>query len=161
MNVLGIDFGNVVIDHLTFGTTPEFIDTGDYRTIPPVPDSLEIIADLEKKFGANIFIVYNANQVADAKIHSWLDYHHFFKRTRISPDQVIRTNQGRNKRPLCSELHITHFVDDRLEVLTHLIGEVGNLYLFRPQKHEVEQHKNSLDKVILVDSWKEMWVHLA
>jgi hypothetical protein len=34
----------------------------------------------------------------------------------------------------CRELGITHFIDDRTDVLEAMIGVVPNLYLFGPQR---------------------------
>jgi hypothetical protein len=54
-----------------------------------------------------------------------------------------------------SELGITHFVDDRLEVLSYL-DAVPNRYLFRPRADEVDAHRRFLAYVQVVDSWTEL-----
>jgi len=154
---LGVDLGNVIIDHLGFGTTPEFFHTGDYNIIPPVPGVHEALKRLnEKRFGCEIFVVYNATDVADQKINSWLLAHDFFSRTGISPDRVRRTQNGRNKLSICQTYGATHFIDDRLEVLSHLIGKVENLYLLRPQRKEVEQFETSLASVRQFETWDDL-----
>lgn len=154
---LGVDLGNVIIDHVGFGTTPEFFCSGDYNVIPPVQGVLEALRCLNKKrFRGNVFVVYNASDVADQKIVEWLKSHNFFERTGISPERVRRTQNGRNKSSVC-ELHkATHFIDDRLEVLSHLVGKVGNLYLLRPQKKEVEQYQDFLTHIRQVDTWDDI-----
>ena len=154
---LGVDFGNVIIDHVGFGTTPEFFQLGDYNTIPAVFGAFEALRLLnENRFRDNIFVVYNASDVADQKITSWLETHNFFDQTGISRDRVSRTQNGRNKRSLCGRYGATHFVDDRLEVLGHLIGKVENLYLFSPHHKEVERYKEFLNQVYELDSWSEI-----
>jgi len=154
---LGVDLGNVIIDHLGFGTTPEFFRSGDYNIIPPVQGVWEALRRLNReRFHANVFVVYNASDVADQKIGSWLKSHDFFERTGISPERVRRTQNGRDKSSVC-ELHkATHFIDDRLEVLSHLVGKVGSLYLLRPQQKEVEQYQNFLIYVKQVQSWDDI-----
>lgn len=154
---LGLDLGNVIIDHVGFGTTPEFFRTGDYDVIPPVPGVFEALRQLhEKRFGDNMFVVYNATDIADQKIISWLEAHDFFNRTGISRHQVRRTLNGRNKWSVCELYKATHFVDDRLEVLSHLVGKVENLYLLRPQAQEVEQYRDFLPHVTQMETWLEI-----
>ena len=154
---LGIDLGNVIIDHVGFGTTPEFFQTGDYNIIPPVSGVFDALLRLnQERFNGNIFVVYNAMDVADQKIVSWLKSHDFFNRTGISPDCVRRTQNGRNKLLLCEMYHTTHFVDDRLEVLSHLVSKVRNLYLFQPQQKEVERYQDFLIHVQKVGAWDEI-----
>ena len=154
---LGVDLGNVIIDHLGFGTTPEFFQSGDYSIIPPVSGVFEALRMLsERRFGSEIFVVYNATDVADQKITSWLQFHDFFVRTGILPDRVKRTQNGRNKLSVCQAFGATHFVDDRLEVLSHLVGKIENLYLLRPQQFEVEQYKEFIDSVSRFDTWENL-----
>jgi len=45
---LGIDLGNVIIDHVGFGTTPEFFQTGDYNIIPPVSGVFDALLRLNQ-----------------------------------------------------------------------------------------------------------------
>lgn len=154
---LGVDLGNVIIDHVGFGTTPEFFRSGDYNMIPPVNGVLEALRYLNgDRFHGNVFVVYNASDVADQKIIGWLKSHDFFRQTGISPERVRRTQNGRNKSSVCELYGATHFIDDRLEVLSHLVGKVRNLYLLHPQQKEVEQHKDFLTHVNQVQSWDDI-----
>ena len=155
--VLGVDLGNVIIDHVGFGTTPEFFYSGDYNTIPPVHGVFDALKRLnQERFNCNMFVVYNASDVADRKIISWLRSHDFFERTGVSPERVMRTQNGRNKLSVCELYQATHFIDDRLEVLSHLVGKVGSLYLLRPQQREVEQYQDFLAHVRQVHSWEDI-----
>jgi hypothetical protein len=153
---LGIDLGNVIIDHLGFGTTPEFFQTGDYNTIPPVPGVMEALGKLQTRFNGNIFVVYKATDVADEKILSWMKANDFYNRTGVLPSNVHRTQFGRDKSSLCVKYKATHFVDDRLEVLGHLVGKVKHLYLFRPQEQEVSEFRQTLPHVQQFMSWDEL-----
>ena len=154
---LGVDLGNVIIDHIGFGTTPEFFHFGDYNTIPPVSGALDALRCLNQgRFHDNMFVVYNASDVADQKISSWLKSHDFFESTGISPERVMRTQNGRDKSSVCKLYQATHFIDDRLEVLSHLVGKVGSLYLFRPQQREVERYADFLVHVQPAHSWDDV-----
>ena len=154
---LGVDLGNVIIDHVGFGTTPEFFHSGNYNIIPPVSGVLDALRRLnQERFQGSIFVVYNATDVADQKIISWLKSRDFFEQTGISPERVVRTQNGRDKSSVCKLYQATHFIDDRLEVLSHLVGKVGNLYLFRPQQKEVERYQDFLRHVWQVNSWDDI-----
>lgn len=154
---LGIDLGNVIIDHLSFGTTRDYVENGDYTLIPPVENVFESLRTLnEEIFNGNMFVVYNATDVADAKIQSWLEYHNFYEVTGIRKDRVHRTENGRDKSSICKRYRATHFIDDRLEVLKHLIGIVPNLYLLRPQEQEIAQYEEVLPYVHRAETWIEL-----
>ncbi|MDR3548567.1 MAG: hypothetical protein P4M11_09955 [Candidatus Pacebacteria bacterium] len=153
---LGVDLGNVIIDHLGFGTTTEYFAHGNYNAIPPVPGVFNALKQLsQRRFSGRIFVVYNANDVADQKILSWLKFNNFFGRTGISPDRVKRSPQGRDKSAICELYEATHFVDDRLEVLGYLVGKIKNLYLLRPQIEEVNMFKHFITAVTPIKSWDE------
>lgn len=154
---LGVDLGNVIIDHLGFGTTSVFFQSGDYNIIPPVPGVFDALFRLNQdRFRNGIFVVYNASDIADQKIVSWLKAHDFSNRTGISPNHVRRTQNGRDKSSVCELYQATHFVDDRLEVLSHLVGKVRDLYLFRPQQKEIDQYQDFLPYVQKISSWDEI-----
>jgi hypothetical protein len=155
---LGVDLGNVIIDHLGFGTTNEFVQTGDYNIIPPVPGVMEALAGLNQaSFNGNIFVVYKATDVAEEKILAWMKHHNFYERTGVPSSRIHRTQFRRDKSSLCEKHRATHFIDDRLEVLGHLVGKVRHLYLFRPQREEVLKFKQTLRHIQqVVMSWDEI-----
>jgi hypothetical protein len=154
---LGLDFGNVIINHVEFGTTDEYVDNGDYTKIPPVPGMIEAIATLgQGRFKGNMFVLYNASNVADSKILAWLEFHDFYARTGILPEHVRRSNRGRDKLEMCRNFKAEYFVDDRLEVLGHLVYKVTNLYLFRPQAEEMSKYRETRPHVQQVNSAEEL-----
>lgn len=54
---------------------------------------------------------------------------------------------------------MTHFIDDRLEVLSYLTA-VENLYLFQPLEAEIREFGEYLDRVHRVQTWSELKVEL-
>lgn len=157
MEKIGIDLGNVIIDHVGFGTTAEYFATGDYNLIPPVKDSLFALSQLnKKKFENNVFVIYNATDIADNKIISWLNSHNFFYITGIEANKVIRSKKGRDKLQACIENEINYFVDDRLEVLGNLHPHVQNLFLLGGQSEEILQFQEIIKKVNVVSDWDSL-----
>ena len=64
----------------------------------------------------------------------WFDHHRFFERTGIDSRNVRFCLKRPQKALHCREIGITHFIDDRADVLEAMMGVVPNLYLFGPQR---------------------------
>ena len=157
MDKIGIDLGNVIIDHIVFGTTTEYFFSGDYNLIPAVKDSLFSLAQLnQNRFRDNVFVIYNATDIADTKIISWLESHYFFSTTGIEVNKIIRIKDGRDKLSTCIENEINYFVDDRLEVLGILYPHVKNLFLLGGQSEEMLKYQDSIKKVRVVLDWNNL-----
>lgn len=150
---LGIDIGGVIIDRINDGTDTSFF--GDnYLKTTAVPDAFESIAKLAKDhFKNKVFLVSKCGEGIRRKTLEWLAHHRFYGTTGV-PQQNVHFCYGRNeKADICRRLEITHFVDDKLEVLGYLIDFVKNLYLFNPQEKEVEKWKDFLPYIIRVKDW--------
>jgi hypothetical protein len=65
----------------------------------------------------------------------------------------VRTREA--KAPVAANLGLTHFVDDRLEVLGYLTT-VKHRFLFRPRDGEVAAHRDRLAAVRRVETWPEL-----
>ncbi|GAA4570717.1 hypothetical protein GCM10023176_29910 [Micromonospora coerulea] len=85
----------------------------------------------------------------------WLAHHDFHRRTGIGPERLRFCRTRPEKGPIAARLGLTHFVDDRLEVLGYL-DTVGHRYLFRPRPDEVTAHAAHLAGVHRVESWPEL-----
>jgi hypothetical protein len=154
---IGVDLGNVIIDHKNFGTTENYVLTQDYNLIPPVTNALEALRKLnESRFMDRVFIIYNASEIIDSKIFGWLNYNDFFRQTGIDKGHVLRSNTGRKKNLFCKNMQLTHFVDDRLEVLNCLMGLVPNLYLLNGQWEEIKKHGGVVHHVNFTSCWNEI-----
>lgn len=158
-----VDLGNVIIAHWLSNITPENFLTIDYNSIPEVPGVFDSLKRLNDKFGGNVTVVYKATDIATEKILAWLAHHQFTERTGIPFERVDRTKGGRDKTTHMDQSSETHYgttivVDDRLEVLSHFVGKVTHLFLFRPQQQEVEQWSSTgaLSHVHVVESWQEI-----
>jgi hypothetical protein len=65
-----------------------------------------------------------------------------------------------DKAPICKSLGVTHFVDDRLEVLGYL-SSVPVRYLFQPDAKEMARHAAHLAHVRVMESWREIIADLT
>ena len=154
---LGVDIGNVIIDHKAVGTNNKIEYEIDYSNIPAVKNAFEVLRELNKiKFGLNIHLISKCTPWAQTKILNWLKHNKFFIKTGIKPQNVHFCRERNEKQKICADFGITHFIDDRLEVLSYLIGKVPNLYLFRPDQKEIAQFKSYLSNVCVVSNWLDI-----
>ena len=148
--MLGIDIGYVLIA----GGNEIFTDK--FLSAPAVPGAFETVRELvEKRFGANVHLVSKCSYNMQRKTREWLKDHRFYELTGVSQDHVWFCYERYQKDGICQRLGITHFIDDRLEILGSLTT-VGNLYLFQPRTREVQQFAQYLIKVKQVNSWAEI-----
>lgn len=149
--ILGIDIGNVI----TAGGNEVF--TPDFLTGPAMPGAFEAIKKLVEKFGrAHVWLVSKCGQQTETRTVQWLEHHGFFESTDVCRGHVIFCRKRHEKAPICERIGITHFIDDRLEVLSHMtfIDPPMKLYLFKPRPSEVEKFFRFLPHVIRVESWE-------
>ncbi|MFN8658760.1 MAG: hypothetical protein U0105_20665 [Candidatus Obscuribacterales bacterium] len=79
----------------------------------------------------------------------------FYEITGLTPEKVHFCRERADKAAICTELGATHFVDDRLEVLSYL-HDVPNKYLFNPNPKEVSKFKAVLNSVQKVSTWEQL-----
>ena len=138
-----VDLGNVIVAHWLSNISPENFLTYDYNSIPEAPGVCEILKRLNDRLGGNVTVVYNSTGIADEKIRAWLEAHKFVERTGIPLERIRRTiNKSRDKTPFMNQTSETHYgttvvIDDRLEVMSHFVGKVPHLLLFRFQLLEI------------------------
>jgi hypothetical protein len=152
---LGIDIGGVIIQSSddSHGDTSFF--SGNYLNTPAMDGVFGAVAALvARRFGPKTWLVSKCGTEVEAKSRAWLAEHDFFARTRIPPENLRFCLERRDKAGICAELGITHFIDDRLEVLSYL-ETVLNRYLFKPRESEVRKFESALPLVHRVESWKE------
>ena len=150
---VGIDSGNVFMD--TAEMTPERFNERVFDGILPIEGVIAAAKVLYQKSGGEVFIAYNATDLADPAILAWYETVGLTERTGIPTSRLGRVYK-RDKLPLCKLYGATHFVDDRLEVLRNLIGTVPNLILFKPRSDEIKEHSwdGWENEIVRVHSWE-------
>lgn len=157
--VLGVDIGGVIIDRVNDGTDTSFFSENYLRTTA-VPEAFNALQKLvENRFGENVHLVSKCGRKVSEKTLMWLAHHSFYDLTGIGQDRVHFCRERHEKAGICEKLGITHFVDDRLEVLGNLTT-VGELYLFQPRTDEVRKFAHHLNRVKLVNSWQQITANL-
>jgi hypothetical protein len=136
---LGIDIGRVIIgaadEHGEADTS--FLSGTDEAALatPPVLDAFETIRLLTAHLERRVWLVSKCGPRIEALTRRWLAHHRFHETTGVPADNLRFCRERREKRDHALALGLTHFIDDRADVLHHLEGAVPSLYLFGHQKH--------------------------
>lgn len=151
--ILGIDIGNVIIEGRGAEDTSFFSD--NFLNTPSVADAFYAIARLVPMF-SETHLVSKCGGNVQRKTRLWLEHHDFYKKTGVQPGNVNFCLDRAAKAPICERLGVTHFVDDKLEVLSYLTS-VKWRYLFRPRDNEIKRYAEHLQHVTKrVESWVEL-----
>lgn len=155
MKRLGIDIGRVLIapDAADGRADTSFIGGSLEAALatPPYEGMFDTVPDLVERFDGQVWLVSKAGPRVQEKTRHWLRHHRFFERTGIAADHLRFCLERPQKAQHCRELAITHFIDDRSDVLEHLEGVVHHRYLFGPQR---KQHR--MEGVIAVPTWESV-----
>jgi len=153
---LGVDIGGVLIDRVADGTDTSFFSKR-YLETPAVADGFETLARLAReRFGERVYIVSKCGPTIQAKSREWLVHRRFTEITGIPPERVRFCRTREEKAPICKRLGITHFIDDRYDVLSYM-KTVPHRFLFQPRDKDRESAKNEpLAGLQVVDSWAEV-----
>src|SRR4051812_4655464 len=131
---LGIDIGRVLMCPTREDGRPDtsFLgaDLDAALATPPAPGLFEVVPGLVSAFAGRAWLVSKAGPRIEALTRRWLEHHRFFERTAIDPSHLRFCRRREEKRLHADELGLTHFIDDREDVLAHLRGSVSCLALF-------------------------------
>lgn len=152
--ILGVDVGGVIIDGVKNDGTDTSFFGKNYLKTSAVPGVFEALAFLRPRFD-DIYIVSKCGEHIQKKTREWLAHQDFYGRTEILEENIRFCLERPEKAPLCESLGITHFVDDKLEVLSYL-HSVPHRYAFQSQVQEEQEYSSLLPFVTRVQSWAEL-----
>lgn len=151
--ILGVDIGGVIMESASGGPDTSFFGP-NYLATPPIPGAIDALHRLAAN-GYTLWLVSKCGESVERKTRHWLDHHHIYQRTGLDRDRVRFCRTREAKAPICDEIGATHFIDDRLEVLSHM-HNVASLLLFRGDAREVSRFPGALSRVSRVGSWSEV-----
>jgi len=135
--VLGIDIGRVIIGAADASGRADtsFLSGSDGTALatPASEGAFQAIADLTRAFAGRVWLVSKCGPRIQQLTRRWLQHQSFYERTGVRQDRVRFCLERAQKRAHCAAIGATHFVDDRLDVLSHLTGLVPRLYWFGHQ----------------------------
>jgi hypothetical protein len=133
---LGIDVGRVLIspgDEAKPDTSFIGGSLEDALRTPPYDGMFDVVPALVERFGGQVWIISKCGPRIQQRTLQWFERQRFYERTGIDRRNVRFCLRRPEKAVHCRELGITHFIDDRTDVLSAMLGLVPNLYLFGPQ----------------------------
>lgn len=127
---LGVDIGGVVVslahereaDTSFFGSDPD-------RT-PAVPHAMWTLWRLGRYFEGEIHFVSKAGHRIEAVTRAWVAANRLFESTGLDPTHLYFVRERSDKAVVARRIGLTHFVDDRIDVLAAMNGL--QRYLFLP-----------------------------
>lgn len=151
--IIGIDIGGVIISRTNDSSDTSFFGA-HYLKSAAVAGAYEYIAKIAKA-GFEVHLVSKCGANTERKSKEWLAHHDFYGITSVHPRNVHFCRERKEKAIICRKIGATHFVDDRLEVLSYL-NTVEHRFLFDPVEREVQKHSRFLRFVIRTNSWEEL-----
>jgi hypothetical protein len=153
---VGVDIGGVIIDGHVGRGEEGFFDA-NYLQTPQMCGAFAALRRIKSsRHVSNVYMVSTARTTVEKKLRKWLEANSFHDETGILPRDVHFCAERLQKTVISASLGLTHFIDDRLQILGSMDG-VANRYLFRPRPEEVERYGHLNSKTITrVESWDEI-----
>jgi hypothetical protein len=152
---MGVDIGRVIID----GDGPDtsfFGSDEESLRVPAVEDAFEGVAQLVRRFAGRVWLVSKCGHKIQQRTLRWLEARDFFALTGVDPEHVRFCKERPQKADHAKALGLTHFIDDRADVLEALDGIVANRFLFGPQKRSVPPKH-----LVPVAGWRDLLAILS
>lgn len=149
----GVDIGGVLIGRENDGTDTSFFGP-NYLLTTQVPQAFESIKKL-READFDVYLVSKCGASTEKKTLDWLEHNNFYDLTNVDRNRVRFCRQRAEKAGICDEIGVTHFIDDRLEVLSYLVN-VEHLFLINADAKEVRRYQHFLPKVNMVRTWPEV-----
>ncbi len=130
---LGVDFGGAVHDVTYKPGQPDTFLEGSFEEAmgtPAMPCAIEALARLVDAFEGGVWVVSKCGPRVQNLTENWMDRHDFCALTGIDSNHLVFCWQRSDKASRCAELGITHFVDDRADVLVTMEGIVTYRFMF-------------------------------
>lgn len=154
--VLGVDVGGVILDFIRERGTELDFQGERYLETPEIPGAIDAIARLSAgKFKREIYLI-SRDRNGPERVVAWLKSKNFFERVGIPEGNFNHCFERAGKAPICKAIGITHFVDDRAEILETLAPFVPNLYQFQSLDEDREAFAGKVPGLTFVESWVEL-----
>lgn len=160
--VFGTDLGGVVIQPASDNVKSDTSFFNDnYLNTPPVEGAFEALRQIVECLRyQNVYVISKCGVEIQKKSINWMVHNDFFNATGIAPYRVNYCIERIDKVPIAARLGLTHFVDDRLDILESMNGVVPNLIKFSPPgcRHpdNVDKHIEGESRFTTAVNWYEV-----
>lgn len=156
--ILGVDIGGVIIDRVRGDGSDTSMFSKRYLETPEVKGAIAALTDLRGRRDYQVHVISKAGPSMRRKSLEWMEAHDFFTKTGIAVANIHFCYVRAEKAPICKRLGVTHFIDDKAEVLYHLENVVDRRFLFQGGTRWKGEYPMLVDRVMEVESWAEaLW----
>lgn len=148
---MGIDIGGVLVDRVAEDSDTSFFGDRPMDT-PEVDGALAAVTTLLALFDGQVHIVSKAGPKIEALSRQWLAHRGFTGAAGVPDTNLHFVRERPAKNDVCQRLSITHFVDDRVDVMTHLTA-VEHRFLFYGGLGANARPLGVPDGVIEIEHW--------
>lgn len=132
--LLGVDVGGVLIDRIRADGSDTSFFSDRFLETPAVVGAFDTLVRLRReRFGPRICIVSKCGPRTEENTRLWLSHNGLLDRLGLNAQVLHFCRKRPDKAPICKRLGVTHFIDDRMDVLVHL-KSVRHKILFGPQE---------------------------
>jgi hypothetical protein len=128
MSILGIDVGGVIISREGDGGDTSFF-SDNFLATPASKNAFEVISRVVSRF-ENVVIISKCGNRVQQRTKEWMAHTGFHKTTGIPWDKFYFCRERKDKVGIALDLGVTHFIDDRTDILSSMIGKIPFLFLF-------------------------------
>jgi hypothetical protein len=147
---VGIDVGGVLIDSHA-DDAQEHFSGSNYVQTPAVADAHLAVKWLVQRFGrGRVLVISKCSERTARRTRNWLVHNGFVGDGMLDPKNVHYCRERAQKAPIAKLLELTHFIDDRADVLGYMDGIVSHRLLFGPQ-----QQPANVPGLVAVADWYE------
>lgn len=150
MKVLGIDIGGVIISRECDGGDTSFF-SNNYLQTPPSDKVFEVLERIVPMFD-DVQIISKCGANIQRKTLEWMNHYDFYNRTGIEKHKFHFCLRRDEKVGIAQFLGVTHYVDDRADILSSMKGIVPNLFKFAPNVNATVSQGN----FHIVQSWEKL-----
>ena len=148
---LGVDVGGVLVDRITADGSDTSFFSERFLETPAVADAFETLTRLgRERFGQRVCIISKCGPRTEEKTRLWLAHHGVLDALGLDEQALHFCRKRPDKAPICKRLGVTHFIDDRMDVLVHLTS-VRYRILFGPQDAGV-----NANGAVRAASWRDV-----
>ena len=128
----------------------------EFLTVPEIEGAFDTLAYLNSgMFKDSVYLISRYGDSPE-DVQEWLNKHNFYQSTGIAKDHLHQCATREGKAPIVRKLGITHFVDDRAEVMSYFSDFVPNLYHFQSVLEDHEEWAKMIPGLIYVESWIDL-----
>jgi len=153
--ILGVNIGGVIVARVANDSDTNFFGERpmDTSAVDGVFEALRhLVSDV---FEYRVHIVSKAGPRIATLSREWLARNGVFKDIGIPESNLWFVRKRPEKAPICAQLGITHFVDDRVDVLQHLTT-VTHRFLFLDGLGPFTPPRSSPNTVPRSHTWPEL-----